>query len=163
MGRKRSGERQHLFLAVACLILLIAAGCVPVGGQVPKGPACPECPVYPACESCPQSGHLTRIENLLSKGNFEGAMKESQDILTRSPKTAPGDEALMAMGLISAHYANPKKDYQNALSCFKRLEREFPRSPLAEEAKIWIGVLQAFEKAKQVDLDIEQMKKEIRK
>jgi len=40
-----------------------------------------------------------------------------------------------------------------------RLEREFPRSPLVEEAKIWVGVLQAFEKAKQVDLEIEEMKK----
>jgi outer membrane protein assembly factor BamD (BamD/ComL family) len=100
-----------------------------------------------------------RVEGLLSRGNFEAAMKENQEILARSPKATPGDEALMAMGLISAHYANPKKDYQNALSYFKRLEREFPRSPLEEEAKIWIGVLQAFEKAKQVDLEIEEMKK----
>jgi outer membrane protein assembly factor BamD (BamD/ComL family) len=112
---------------------------------------------------CPQSDSLMRVESLLSKGNFEGAMKKSQDILARSPKTPPGDEALMDMGLISAHYANPKKDYKKALSYFMRVEREFPRSPLAEEAKIWIGVLQSFEKAKQVDLEIEEMKKGLEK
>jgi len=150
MGRKRSGKRQHLYLTVACLILVIAAGCAPVRVQAPECPKCPE---------CPKSDSLMRVESLLSKGNFEGAMKKSQDILARSPKTPPGDEALMDMGLISAHYANPKKDYKKAMSYFMRMEREFPQSPLVEEAKIWVGVLQAFEKAKQVDIEIEEMKK----
>ena len=158
MGRKRSGKRQHLYVTVACLILIIAAGCAPGRAQT-QIPGCPECPECPKCQECPQSDSLMRVESLLSKGNFDGAMKKSQDILARSPKTPPGDEALMDMGLISAHYANPKKDYKKALSYFMRVEREFPRSPLAEEAKIWIGVLQAFEKAKQVDLEIEEMKK----
>jgi len=49
-----------------------------------------------------------RVEGMLSRGNFEGAMKESQELFASSPKAAPGDEALMDMGLISAHYANPK-------------------------------------------------------
>ena len=159
MGRKRSGKRQHLYLTVACLILVIAAGCAPVRTQAPECPSCPACPEVPACPECPQSGRLMRVEGMLSRGNFEGAMKESQELLAGSPKAAPGDEALMDMGLISAHYANPKKDYQKALGFFMRLEREFPRSPLVEEAKIWVGVLQAFEKAKQVDLEIEEMKK----
>jgi hypothetical protein len=153
MGRKQSGKRQHLYLTAACLILVIAAGCAPVRVQAPECPACPKCP------ECPQCGHLRPVAGLISRGNFEGAMKESQDILARSPKTPPGDEALMVMGLISSHYANPKKDYKKALSYFMRVENEFPRSPLVEEAKIWIGVLQAFEKAKQVDLEIEEMKK----
>ena len=150
MGRKRSGKRQHLYLAAACLILAIAAGCAPARVQAPECPKCPE---------RPKSDSLMRVESLLSKGNFEGAMKKSQDILARSPKTPPGDEALMDMGLISAHYANPKKDYKKAMNYFMRVEREFPRSPLVEEAKIWVGVLQAFEKAKQVDIEIEEMKK----
>jgi outer membrane protein assembly factor BamD (BamD/ComL family) len=104
-----------------------------------------------------------RVEDLIRKGNFEGAMKESQNLLVRSPKSPPGDEALMDMGLISAHYANPRKDYQKALVYFRRLEKEFPRSPLAEEAKVWVSVLKAFEKAMQVDFEIEEMKKELGK
>jgi TolA-binding protein len=150
MGIKRSGKRQHLYLTVACLILVIAAGCAPVRVQAPECPKCPE---------CPQCGDLKPLADLIRRGNFEGAMKKSQEILARSPKTPPGDEALMDMGLISAHYANPNKDYKKALSYFMRVEREFPRSPLAEEAKIWVSVLQSFEKAKQVDLEIEEMKK----
>ena len=46
---------------------------------------------------------------------------------------------------------------------FSGWRRIFPASPLAEEARIWIGVLDAFEKAKQVDLDIEAKKKELSK
>ena len=163
MGRERSGKRQHLYRTIACVILVIAAGCAPIRVQAPACPACPECTACQECLVCPQSDSLMRVESLLSKGNFDGAIKKSQDILARSPKTPPGDEALMDMGLISAHYANPKKDYKKALSYFMRVEREFPRSPLAEEAKIWIGVLQAFEKAKQVDIEIEEMKKGIGK
>ncbi|HYQ61439.1 MAG TPA: hypothetical protein VEP29_10315 [Desulfatiglandales bacterium] len=90
-------------------------------------------------------------------------MRESQDILARSPRTPPGDEALMNMGLICAHYANPKRDYKKALGYFMRIEKEFPRSPFVEEAKIWVSVLLAFEKAKQVDIEIEKKKKELEK
>jgi hypothetical protein len=44
-----------------------------------------------------------------------------------------------------------------------RVEKDFPRSPLVEEAKIWVSVLHAFEKAKQVDIEIEEKKKELGK
>jgi hypothetical protein len=90
-------------------------------------------------------------------------MKESQELLTSSPKTPPGDAALMNMGLICVHYANPKKDYKKAMGYFMRIERDFPQSPLVEEAKIWTNVLKDFEKAKQVDLEIEQKKQEMGK
>jgi outer membrane protein assembly factor BamD (BamD/ComL family) len=110
-----------------------------------------------------ECGHLKRVDSFISRGDFESAMKESQDILARSPKTPPGDEALMNMGLISAHYANPKRDYKKALGYFMRVEKDFPRSPLVEEAKIWVSVLHAFEKAKQVDIEIEEKKKELGK
>ena len=148
MGTKRSRKRQHLYFSVACLMLFISAACVPFK-QLP-----------PAQEEC---AHLGKINGFIVRGDFEGAMRESQDILAQSPKTPPGDEALMNMGLISAHYANPKRDYKKALGYFMRIEKEFPRSPLVEEAKIWVSVLLAFEKAQQVDIEIEQKKKELGK
>ena len=58
-----------------------------------------------------------------------------------------------------AHYANPKKDYQKARGCFTRMAKEYPRSPLVEEAKIWTSVLESMEKSKRVDIEIEEMKK----
>ncbi len=148
MGRKRIGKRQHLYLYITCLILVMAAACAPLSHIFEEHGDC---------------DHLRRVDGLISRGDFEGAMKESQDILARSPKTPPGDEALMDMGLISVHYANPKRDYKKALGYFMRIEKDFPQSPLVEEAKIWTSVLQAFEKAKQVDIEIEEKKKGLAK
>ncbi len=148
MGTKRSRQRQHVHISIACLILFVAAACVPWKQILPTSAQC---------------APLEGVKDLIGRGDFDGAMKESQEILTSSPKTPPGDEALMNMGLICAHYANPKKDYKKAMGYFMRIERDFPHSPLVEEAKIWISVLKAFEQAKQVDLEIEQKKKEMGK
>jgi hypothetical protein len=159
VGTKRSRKRQHFYLSVACLILIIIAACGP-GWQMPSDLAAPRPAVQPAPKKCV---HLENVRDFISRGDFDGAMKASQDILSRSSKTPPGDAALMDLGLISAHYANPKKDYKKALGFFMRIDKDFPDSPFVEEAKIWVGVLQAFEKSKQVDIDIEEKKKELGK
>ena len=89
----------------------------------------------------------------------------------------PGDEALFNIGLIYAHYGYPKRDYKKSLDLFKRLVKMFPQSPLAGQAKLWIGILQENErlnreieelnktikKSKQVDIEIEEKKKELSK
>jgi hypothetical protein len=129
------------------VILVCAVACAPVAQPQPPQVVRMEC------------NHLKRVSSLVSEGDFDAALRQSQDVLARFPKSTPGAEALMNLGLLSAHYANPRKDYRKALGYFLRLEREFPQNPLAEEARIWAGVLQTFEQAKQVDLEIEQMKK----
>ncbi len=103
--------------------------------------------------------HLSRVEPLMVQHDFEGALQEGQEALALSPKAPPGDEALFGMALVYVHYANPKKDYRRSIVLFSRVVKEFPQSPRVEEAKIWIGVLEAIEKAKQVDQDIEERKK----
>jgi len=105
------------------------------------------------------NAHLAQVEPLMVQHDFEGALREGQEVLALSPKSPPGDEALFDMALVFAHYANPKKDYRRSIGLFSRVVKEFPRSPRVEEAKIWIGVLEAIEKAKQVDADIEERKK----
>ena len=71
----------------------------------------------------------------------------------------------------------PKRDYQKSLDHFKRLVKVFPQSPFAGQAKIWIGLLQENErlkreieelnktikKSKQVDIEIDEKKREISK
>lgn len=141
-------------------MLLLSAACVPCR-QPPPSVAVP--PAAPPPVVCEERAHLENVNDYLVHGDFDGAMKEYQDILARSPKTPPGDAALFNMGLIAAHYANPKRDYNKALGYFMRVESEFPDSHFAEEAKIWVSVLHAFEKAKQVDLEIEKMKEGIGK
>jgi hypothetical protein len=150
MGGKRIWRWQHVYLSAACLTLVIVAACIPCKRVTPEFSA------PPARTEC---AHLENLGGLILRGDFEGAMKESQDVLAGAPNTPPGDEALMNLGLMSAHYANPKKDYKKAMGYFMRIEREFPRSLLVEEARVWVSVLQAFEKAKQVDIEIEEKKK----
>lgn len=146
MGRERSGSRQYLYLCAAGLIIAVLASCAPLRMMPPGEQSC---------------AHLQNVQHLLRQGNFDGALRENQKVLSVSPKSPPGDTALFNMGLIHAHYANPKKDYAKALGFFTRLKKDFPRSPLAEEAKIWMGVLETMEKVKQIDIEIEEKKKEL--
>ena len=113
-------------------------------------------------------------DKLLAEGNYEGALKENQRILSASGQNSPGDEALYQMGLIHLHPGNSKRDNSKALALFKRLIRDYPGSPWVEQAKMWVGVLQeneklsrsveelttVIEKSKQVDIEIEEKKRE---
>ncbi len=115
-----------------------------------------------------------RVQNLLAQGDYEGALRENQRVLSRSGNKPPGDKALFNIGLIYAHAGNPKKDYAKALGSFRRIIKDYPKSPWVEEAKIWVGMLQeneklnrgieeltlVIEKSKQVDIEIEEKKRE---
>jgi tetratricopeptide (TPR) repeat protein len=102
---------------------------------------------------------LQRVQSLIRRDDFDGAMRESQKVLALAPKGPPGDVALYSMGLISAHYGNPRKDYRKAHAFFVRLRKEFPASFFAEEARIWTSVLETMEKALLVDVEIDAKKK----
>ena len=152
MGTERRKPRQYIYVSLACLMLIVASAC---SSDKHFTLFSPPPPTHADCR------HLKGVSSYIKRGDFEGAAKVIQDIYDRSPNTPPGDEALMNLGLINIYYANPKKDYQKALGYFLRLEREFPASPFAEEAKTWAGVIQAFEKSRQVDIEVEQRKKEL--
>lgn len=121
--------------------------------------------------------YLVAAQKLLDEGDYEGALKENQKVLSLHDDVPPGDEALFNTGLIYAHYGYPKRDYQKSLDHFKRLVKLFPQSPFATRAKILIGILQENErlkketeelnktikKSKQVDIEIDEKKKELSK
>lgn len=158
MGRKRSRSRKCIYLCVAGLISLFLIGCV-ISENVKK-----------IQEHKEASEHLSRAKELLAQRDYEGSLKENQKVLSLGDNKPPGDEALFNMGLIYSHYGYQKKDYKESLKFYKRLVKDFPGSPLVEQAKIWIGVLEVIEKAKeviektkQVDIDIEEKKKEFSK
>ncbi|OGP62989.1 MAG: hypothetical protein A2170_01085 [Deltaproteobacteria bacterium RBG_13_53_10] len=118
--------------------------------------------------------YLLNGHKLLVQGDYEGALNENQNVLSLSGSTRLADEALFNMGLICAHPGNPKKDYGKSLVFFKKLVTDHPHSPLVEQANVWIGVLeenvkfnqtieklnQTIEKSKEIDLEIEQKKRE---
>ena len=80
-------------------------------------------------------------ERLIDKGDYEGALNENEKIVRLFPFGSPGDSAMFNMGLIWINSDNPKKNYAKALRPFQRILNDYPQSALAEEAKIWIGVI----------------------
>jgi tetratricopeptide (TPR) repeat protein len=107
--------------------------------------------------------HLKQSQKLIAQGDYSIALAENRKVL-KIPGNGPfKGEALFNIALIYAHYNNPEKDYKKSIEYFTVLINRFPQSPLIEQAKIWLDVLNVIEKAKQVDIDIEKKKKELEK
>ena len=136
------------------------------------------CAILKEWEGKRKASHtLVEAQKLLDQGDYEGSLKENQKVLTLYSDVPPGDEALFNTGLIYAHYGYAKRDYKKSLDLFKRLVKVFPQSPWAGQAKIWIEILQENErlnrdveelnktikKSKQIDIELDQKKKELSK
>ncbi len=162
MVRKQRRKRKHILLCTACLIILSLASCATLkDASAKKGDeACiqKETVIVKEREIC---SHHNFLKSLVNPDDFESALKKNLDILAASSRSPHGDDALFNIGLIYAHPANPRKDYKKSLIYFKRLLKEFPRSGLIEEAKVWTGVLEDIEKSMKVDIEIEEKKKEL--
>ncbi len=146
MGRERSRTRLYVYHGLACIIMLAGSACAQFRAALPEQE---------------RPAHLQRVQERINNGDFDAAMRYYQSDLARPAGDGErqADEALFNLGLLCVHYANPKKDYQKALGYFTRVVKEYPRSPLVEEAKIWTSVLESMEKSKRVDIEIEEMKK----
>lgn len=167
----RAGKRLYVCLAV----LMAVGGCAIVkdSPEVKKAPA-PVLIPQPKPLSVPQvvvespaarvrreaNEHLSQARDLLSKGDYEGALRENQKVLSLAKDQSPADAAVFNMGLIYAHPKNPKKDNLRAINYFSRVVKNHPESMWAEQAKIWVAVLDGVEKLKQVDLEIEERKRD---
>jgi outer membrane protein assembly factor BamD (BamD/ComL family) len=146
LGGKHAGAGKHFYLYVACLIFLVLFGCATPEETGKKDIA---------------NINLLYSRALLASGDYKGALKEIQGILSLSPNNTYRDQALFQAGLIYAHHMNPEKDFKVSLGYFSKLIKEHPQSPLVEEAKIWVGVLDVIEKSKQVDIEIEKKRKQL--
>jgi tetratricopeptide (TPR) repeat protein len=105
--------------------------------------------------------HLLRSQKLFLEGKYQEVLDENSVLLESPGKEPFRDRALFNLGLLYAHHDNPDKDYSKSLSYFTKLINEHPDSPLTVQAAIWQNVLTIIEKAKQVDIEIEQKKKEL--
>jgi len=111
--------------------------------------------------------HFQRAKRFFDQGNYEASLEENQRILSFSGKNLPKDRALFRIGLIWVQAGNPKRDLEKSLSFFQRLLTEYPQSPWNDEAKTWVVVIQEniklnqmIEKSKEVDIAIEEKKRE---
>jgi len=146
LGGKHAGAGKHFYLYVACLIFFTLFGCATPEETGKKDIA---------------NINLLYSRALLTTGDYKGALKEIQGILSLSPNKPFRDEALFQAGLIYAHHMNPEKDFNKSLGYFTELIKDHPQSPLVEQAKIWVGVLDVIEKSKQVDIEIEKKRKQL--
>lgn len=146
MGRERRKKRKYLYLCLAGALIVWFAGCRQV----------PEVDWQPPQE---RWEHLQPVQSRIETRDFEGAVTQYQRVLSDRGRNAQADLALFDLGLLYSHYANPRKDYKKSLSCFSRLIREYPQSPLMEEAKIWIHLLETLEKTQRVDIELEDQRR----
>jgi tetratricopeptide (TPR) repeat protein len=189
MGRKRTQPGKYLHFLAASLIFLSLPGCgtlertkIQVEEQIAspekrkekvkeEAPVAPDAQEVPnrkkPAESAETTEYILRGKKLLAVRDYEGSLREFQKALDLSPDTSSGDEALFHTGLIYAHPGNPQKDYGKSLGLFKRLVKDYPQSIWYEQAKAWIGALQeierlnqVIEKSKQVDIEVEEKKRE---
>jgi len=129
MGGKQWKNRKHLLFYGACLLIVlsISEGCVIPGRRV---------------HVLPEGGTPIELASMMvSKGNYDDALKAYSRIARSYPRDSPGDRALFEMGLIWLYPGNPKKNNAEALRYFQRLLRDFTKSPLREEAGAWAEVL----------------------
>jgi tetratricopeptide (TPR) repeat protein len=124
---------RRLISAAALTASVWTIGCSTIGEQNPSVPA-----------SGTQSDSLDRSKALLAEGKYEAAIQENQKALAQGQGSP--DAALFNMGLISATSQNSKRDYPKALQSFKALVAQHPRSPFAEQGKVWIQVLEEHQK-----------------
>jgi lipid II:glycine glycyltransferase (peptidoglycan interpeptide bridge formation enzyme) len=110
----------------------------------------------------------------LDEGASEGPPKENRQVVALADQKDREDETLFKTGLFYATSGNTKKDYAKSLHFFKKLIKDFPQSSLVEPAKILLALLQEneklkqsienlnqmIEKSKQVDIQIEEKKRE---
>lgn len=145
MGREQIRTWKYLYLCITSVIFISFAGCATLKEIEIKREA---------------RQNLITAQKLIAIGDYEGSLKENQKVISLSGNKPFADEALFNMALIYSHYGYPKRDYKKSLALFRRLVKEYPQSPLCEQAKIWLGVLEVIEKTKQVDIEIEEKKKE---
>jgi outer membrane protein assembly factor BamD (BamD/ComL family) len=128
MGNKRDKKGKYLLFYGAGLltILFLISGCA-ITSNFQKNSEGQE--------------HLEQGEALISKGDYNGAIKEDEEVIKLFPGTSPGDNALFEIGLIWLHPDNPERNYKRSLECFQRLVHDFPQSTLFRETKVWISAI----------------------
>ncbi|MFZ7127427.1 MAG: hypothetical protein ACOWWM_14825 [Desulfobacterales bacterium] len=174
MGRQHSRQRQHLFIYLAGLFILVLlpGGCRhlkadPAQRQQAEQATASEPDALPAAAASrgvhsamtPPLEALDEGERMLAVGNFTEAVLCAETVLICCRKDH-GDRALYLMGLALAHPDNPGADPKAALPYFDSLVSEFPESGHVLSARVWAACLRRLiEIEHQVQGDAETIRK----
>jgi tetratricopeptide (TPR) repeat protein len=133
MGRKRFGVRKQIYLCVALLIFLSPLACSLSNMMTTK---------MLDITGDEARAHLVMGKVYLALGEYEKALEENKKVISLAGRDIRVDKALFYMGLIYAHPGNSARDYGKAMVLFRRLIRDYPESPLVDQAKTIVGLLQ---------------------
>jgi len=143
MGGKPIRPRQHIYFCLALLISLLGCSLVSDSNR----------------QRDLRDG-LANGHELLLRGDFLGSLKAFEGVSELANGQPPADEAVYNIGLVYADSRNSQNDRSKAIRSFNRIIAEFPASPWAEEARIWVGVLNEAEASR---LELEKSKQIIEK
>ncbi len=164
MGSKRAWKGKHLFLYIACLVIIMLGiqGCTSFfekkrqnkqnlantktaykgNDKAPLEDIKEMLKLFPQYTKKWQGKQtLARAKALMLIGYFDSSLKNNEEVLRLYPQTL-GDQALFQMGLNHAHPKNPNQDYQKAVKCFQSIINEYPESNIRDEAELWAMFLQ---------------------
>ncbi|OPY68518.1 MAG: hypothetical protein A4E62_02033 [Syntrophorhabdus sp. PtaU1.Bin002] len=163
MGRKRTGSGKYIYICIAFVTCCLIANCALVDRvqemrtdrlrPPERSRVSPEKVAGPQDQARP---HLVRGRRLFAQGDYDGSLHEMQKALLLSTGKPPADEALFTISLIYAHPDNPKRDSGKSIASFRRVIREYPQSLWADQAKMWVDVIQENEKAKRACAEVVQ-------
>jgi tetratricopeptide (TPR) repeat protein len=133
MGRKSGRAGKHLCVCLALLIVFLS-GCSLLRDWR---------------EQRQIRDSMLQGHSLFVYGDYDGASAKYREALALAGNHAPADAAVYNIGLIYAHPSNPKRDHRKAIESFSKVISDYAQSPWAEQARIWVGLLQQVEIAKQ--------------
>lgn len=131
MGRKPIGPRQRFYFCFALLVFF--SGCT----------------LFEESNRRQQLREtLTSGQQLLLRGDYEASLKAFESVVVIAQNQPPADMAIYNMGLVFAHPHNPKKDVRKAIGTFNQVIVRYPESVWAEQARVWVGVLNEADESK---------------
>jgi tetratricopeptide (TPR) repeat protein len=134
VGRKQTGKGKYLLFYAALIVTLFFSGCTFFQEIV---------------EEERVQEKMAQGQKLRRQGEFEQSLQVFQEILSAYPHIPPGDQALREVALTLSLPGNPRKNFPEALAFWWKLQKDFPKSPFAEEARAWIGLSTAYADALQ--------------
>jgi len=139
MGGKRTEIGKQILSYIAILTCVLVSSCAFSERQAVNG-------VSPIPPTDWARVHAARGQKFLAQRNYEDALQEWQTALSMSDGKPPADESLLYIGQIYCDPENPKRDFTKSVAFFQRLAKEYPESPWADTARIWMEQLKEQER-----------------
>jgi hypothetical protein len=143
MGRKCTGPGKYIYICIAFLICFVISGCAASVGNV--------------------EAQKTQMDEPRWRSLSTDDLQEDQKNLHLSEKISSSDETLFDSGIRYADPGSHSKDYNRAITTFKRLLTEHPKSTWSYRGHVISEILQENAKLRKLSGDIQLENAKVRK